>query len=102
MTVAYYISQLESLFNGQPWLDETFLKKTDKLSSTQAFQKPYPSVHSVAEILAHMIAWRQVLIEQLEGKYAYQIQMQSVQDWPPMQELQTLGWDALKQQLADN
>lgn len=102
MTIAYYRSLLESLFNGQPWLDETFLKKTHTLSSTQAFQRPYPSVHSVAEILSHMIAWRQVLIERLEGNYAYQIHMQSSQDWPSVQQLQVLGWDALLQQLADN
>ncbi len=102
MTIAYYSSQLESLFNGRPWLDETLLKKTHKLSSHQAFQRPYPSVHSVAEILAHMMAWRQVLINRLEGNYAYQIQMQSSQDWPSMQQLQALGWDALQQQLADN
>lgn len=102
MTVAYYTSQLESLFNGQPWLDETLLKKTNKLSSEQAFKRPYPSVHSVAEILAHMIAWREVLIKRLEGNYAYQVQMQSSQDWPSMQQLQILGWHALQQQLADN
>ncbi len=102
MTVAYYTSQLESLFNGQPWLDETLLKKTNKLSSKQAFKRPYPSVHSVAEILAHMIAWREVLIKRLEGNYAYQVQMQSSQDWPSMQQLQILGWHALQQQLADN
>ncbi len=102
MTVAYYTSQLENLFNGQPWLDETLLKKTNKLSSEQAFKRPYLSVHSVAEILAHMIAWREVLIRRLEGNYAYQVQMQSSQDWPSMQQLQILGWDALQQQLADN
>ncbi|OZI07998.1 hypothetical protein BWI93_11625 [Siphonobacter sp. BAB-5385] len=102
MMLAYYISQLESLFNGQPWLDETLLKKTGKLSSEQAFQRPYPHVHSVAEILAHLIAWRQVLIKRLEGNYAYQIQMQGSQDWPSLEQLRVSGWKALQEQLVSN
>lgn len=102
MTVAYYISQLESLFNGQPWLDETLLKKTGSLTSEQAFQRPYPPVHSAAEILAHLIAWRQVLIKRLEGNYDYQIQMQSAQDWPSLEQLQALGWNTLQQELISN
>lgn len=53
-----YIEQFTQLYDGDPWLDETFNKKLDDLDEEQAFTKAPGNNHSVAEVVSHLIEWR--------------------------------------------
>ena len=62
------IRQLEDAENGDLWLDENFEKKLAQVSGEQAFSRPLPELHSVAELLSHLIVWRRVNIRRMQAR----------------------------------
>jgi len=59
-----YIKQFIDLYNGEPWLDISFSSTLSKLEEEKAFKKPLKNTHSVAEIVSHIIAYRNFLLVQ--------------------------------------
>ncbi|WKN43403.1 DinB family protein [Tunicatimonas pelagia] len=94
-------NQFEAIYEGEPWLDETFAKKLNGLTETQAFTRPSSNLRSVAEIISHLIAWRNDVLHRLQGN-PRQVSMESSTNWPDREELQSVGWRTLKLQLAEN
>ncbi|MEM9672820.1 MAG: DinB family protein [Bacteroidota bacterium] len=95
------IDQFEALYQGEPWLDETFVKKLENLDESRAFTRPMPNVHSVGEIISHLVAWRNDIVHRLQGN-PRQLFMESPDNWTTNQELQSEGWKALKERFATN
>lgn len=52
------IRQLNELHDGSLWFDQSIKDKIDRLPSDLVFKRPVPLVHSVAEHVSHMLAWR--------------------------------------------
>lgn len=94
-------NQFESIYRGEPWLDETFAKKLGSLSETQAFARPLPMLHSVAEIISHLLVWRNEVIHRLQGNPA-QLSVNHPANWKDSEELKTEGWEILQQQFDDS
>jgi uncharacterized damage-inducible protein DinB len=91
------IRQLRELEEGSLWFDQSFKSKLDHLSTGVVFVQPVPGVHSVAEHVAHIIAWRKECIARFHGdKFDL---MNTPADWPSVAELRGTGWPALKDQL---
>ena len=84
-----YITQLNELFSGEPWIEETFEKKLRELTEEIAFKKPIEKIHSVAEILSHLIVWRREILGRIKEKHTAHLTMESENNWR--------GNEALKQ-----
>jgi uncharacterized damage-inducible protein DinB len=63
--IKHYINELENLYSGEPWLDVTLLSVLSKVNHDIAFKKP-GKIHSIAEIVCHIIEYRKFLISQFE------------------------------------
>ena len=95
-----YLRQLNLVYEGDPWIDETFAKKLNGLSEEDAFRQPGPRVHSVAEVLSHLIEWRKELIERFEtGRPAFPL-FDSERNWYSNEFLKERGWSQLKEDFA--
>ena len=91
-----YINQFNQLFNGDPWLDETFAKKLDSLTSEQAFIQAPGNNHSVAEVVSHVIEWRKEVIRRLaENSSERRLTGESGENWKSLEQLQRIGWQQL-------
>ncbi|MGD8779463.1 MAG: DinB family protein [Ignavibacteria bacterium] len=90
-----YIRQLEELYDGDNWTDETFMKKLGSLKKEKAFEQPVPGKHSVAEVLWHCIYWRKVLLKRMEGDFEFKKMTEKEQNFLPLEKLKEKGWDAL-------
>jgi hypothetical protein len=55
-----YIRQLKSIYNGRPWCGDSLLQKLEQIGAKEAFATPAPNAHSVAQLTAHITAWRRV------------------------------------------
>lgn len=97
-----YLRQLKSIYEEDPWIDESFAKKLKELSEEEAFRQPIPGVHSVAEVLSHLIEWRKELIYRFESGEAPRMFDHSENNWYGNEELSKKGWDNLKQQFEDS
>ncbi len=87
--------QLNDIMDQENWLDENFQKKIGELTEEQAFKRPLPELHSVAEIISHLLVWREESIRKLQGKEA-QLSMDSPENWRSNEELKAIGWNNLK------
>ncbi len=87
--------QLACNFEGDSWLDEYFIKKIQHVTEENAFIRPIPELHSVAELIGHLLIWRSEGIKKLQGQ-APTITSNSPENWRSNEELKEIGWQKLK------
>jgi uncharacterized damage-inducible protein DinB len=95
--IEHYIRLLNELQDGSLWFDQSFKDKLGNLSDDDAFKRPIPSVHSVAEHVSHMLEWRKECILRYKGGKTEL--MESPDDWKDNTALQKIGWTNLKNAL---
>lgn len=78
------------------WVGETFRDKIDKLSEMEAVTRPVPAVHTVAELVSHLLEWRKDNIRKLKGQHPRLRSMDAPENWIANSELETKGWEILK------
>lgn len=89
--------QLSAVHNGQIWAGSTFTKKLDAIAENQVFIRPIPSVHSIAEIMAHIISWRKDAILKIKtGKGELTDSHPEV--WPSNETLKAIGWGKIREE----
>lgn len=88
------IRQLMEVENGDLWLDENFEKKLQHVTESNAFVRPIAGLHSVAEILSHLIIWRRINIRRMNGEKV-DIPVTHPDNWKTNEELRHLGWEPI-------
>ena len=85
------LKQLDDFNNGNSWVTDKLGKIVFSYSSSVAFKKVDNHTHSVAEQLAHIIAWRNFVVQKLTGNDNFNIEDNSPADWPKPSEWNALG-----------
>lgn len=94
------VRQLIEIQDGSLWFDQCFKEKIDKLSDAEAFTRPIPQVHSVAEHISHILEWRKECLRRFKGQRTDL--MNSADDWKDDSELKKTGWSNLKNQFYES
>jgi uncharacterized damage-inducible protein DinB len=80
MSVSEDLQQnLQQVLSGNHWYGSPVYTIIGDVSFEAAFQKPLGSVHNIAGILLHIIAWTEEVIDRLNGMDA---QQPTSGDWP--------------------
>jgi uncharacterized damage-inducible protein DinB len=80
MTKSEQIKQnLEQVLWGEPWYGQPVYTIIDQVSFEAAYEKPPGSVHNIAGIVLHMLAWTEEVLDRLNGMAA---SIPSSGDWP--------------------
>jgi uncharacterized damage-inducible protein DinB len=80
MTKSEQIKQnLEQVLWGEPWYGRPVYAIIDQVSFEAAYEKPPGSVHNIAGIVLHMLAWTEEVLDRLNGMVA---NVPSSGDWP--------------------
>lgn len=95
------IRQLQDVQDQENWLDENFKNKIDKIPEEQAFKRPVPELHSVAELISHLLVWRKESIRKLKGEAA-KLTMDSPENRQTNDELKKMGWSKLKSEFYES
>lgn len=88
------IKQLEGFYNGQNWVADNLEKKIFYLTPIVAMKKVEGHSHSIAELVRHITAWRNFVVQKLTGNDGYDIEIDSA-DWP-----EPAGWDSTREEFA--
>ena len=88
------VRQLNEIQDGSLWFDQCFKEKTDQLTDAEAFTRPIPQVHSVAEHISHILEWRKECMLRFKGQRTDL--MNSADDWKDNDTLSKIGWTELK------
>ncbi len=99
--ISTIIAQFQNLHRGHNWFGQSYQTKLMDLDDQYYFVKPYPEVHSVAELIAHGTAWREdATVKIRTGKG--ELTEASDDDWPDLERLKEKGWDAIYEEYVDS
>ena len=93
--INHYVQELKKTIEGENWVEENFRKKLDNLEEKKVFIRPIPAVHSVAELVSHIVVWKQEVLNRLH-KNECRLSVESPENWKSNDELRLQGWDRLK------
>lgn len=82
MDVSQYLNESKNVLHGDPWYGESVLRTLKNLSIDQINRNPIYGVHTIGQIVKHMLNWRTLAINKLLGK-DFDIKMDSKEDWDP-------------------
>ncbi len=103
LRIKSYINQFSLVFNGNPWLDESFAKKLDGLSEAEAFTQSPGHNHSIAEVVSHLIEWRKEIIRRLVDNLSdRRLTDESPDNWKPLAQLREESWQKLYSDLKQS
>lgn len=94
--LSHLIDNFRAFYEGDPWFGNSMLTVLEPVTARQARTRPLPNVHSIAELVWHMIYWRTSLIKKLEGDFAYKASMEDENNWRPLDSLRKITWEELK------
>jgi len=100
--VNQYIDQFTAIYDGQPWYGNSLCQILEKVTPLKGFWQPARDAHSIAQLVSHMIYWRQSLIKRLKGDLTYKSSMQSDENWKSNEQLKKQGWKSLMNSLAES
>lgn len=82
MTTSEKLSnELQKVLSGDPWYGKPVYSIIGEVIFEVAFEKQSHAVHNIAEIVLHMLAWTEEVIDRMNGMAAG---MPSSGDWPPV------------------
>ena len=96
-----FVRQLKDIQDEENWLDENFKNKIDKISEEQAFKRPIEKIYSVAELVSHILVWRNESIRKLKGMKK-NLTIDSPENWQTNDQLKEMGWKKLKTALYES
>lgn len=97
MTIKEIIGLIEEAYESNPWHGFGLLTSLSMLSAEQWHQ---PVRHrTVADLVGHLIAWRNFAIARLDDRTDFPIEMHTESDWP---DCSGLSRETLLQQLDDS
>lgn len=92
----HFAEQLAEIHHGKLWMGDTFARKLATLTEEEAFVRPLPALHSAAELIAHLTAWRKDAILKITTGTG-QLTEDSQENWPDNDTLAKVGWPQLLQ-----
>jgi DinB superfamily len=95
------INNLSETYNGMPWHGNSLKELLRDVNTNMAFYRPFEKKHNIAELVAHILIWRQYALEILNGNYDFNIDIGSLADFPEVLESDKV-WQELLTQLDEN
>lgn len=93
--ISWLAKQLQITHSGSPWTDNSFKTAIAGISARLAFKKPPGDRNSIAEIVRHMIAWKEFLVRKLEGDSDYDLAQKDSFDMQPYKAMNETAWKRL-------
>ena len=98
-----YISEFETIYNGEPWYGKSLMAIINDADPKDVFKKEKPTAHSAYEIVHHLYAWRDLLVKRLNGDIKSSIESNSKEDWAPLpKDKNAFAWQTLIKNLEQN
>jgi len=99
--IRHIIRQLLEVQSGKLWMGDNFEKKINAITDEEAFLRPLPQLHSAAELIAHLTAWRNDTILKIKNARG-ELTDNGENNWPDNDILKKIGWAVLIQSYRDS
>lgn len=91
MLLHFIIKQFVEIQSGKLWVGSNYSRKLEGINAENAFVRPHPHLHSVAEIINHLTVWRKDAISKI-GLGKGLLLDDSPTNWLSNEELKQKGW----------
>lgn len=95
------LNELKTIFDGEPWYGNSIMKTIDEIGE-ENINNIFENSGSIAQIVAHILAWRNFTLEMLKGNFSYKIEINSTLDWDKKKIYNTAEWKQLISLLKQN
>lgn len=95
------INNLIETYDGMPWHGNSLKELLRGIDAKMAFHRPFDNGHTIAELVAHILVWRQFVVEILNRNYDFSVDIGSLSDFPTLNESDKV-WQELLTQLDEN
>src|SRR5262245_42903218 len=92
-------SQLKRAYQGEAWHGPSLRELLEGVTAEQAAAKPFPKIHSIWELVNHIITWEEIARRRLEGDPVSQIPDEY--NFPPVTDTGEAAWQAALNKLGD-
>jgi uncharacterized damage-inducible protein DinB len=99
--ISRIVRSINANYNGTPWFGESILDKLEEVDAKMANEIPEKLSHSIVEIMAHMMAWRQFTIEKLNGNIDFEV-WETELDWVKFNDFDEDKWTEFKESFENN
>ena len=96
------INKYESIYNGKPWYGDSIMKILKNVNPQIVFNKVDEKSHSIAELAAHMIGWREIVYSQMQGKTKSRLTQKETFNWKRFDKNEKTVWKNLLKRLDKN
>ena len=73
--------QMQLAFDDEPWYGPSLNFLLDDIPKRRIHERPIPGGHSIAELMAHMAHWKEVVLRRLDGD---PVTDANASDWPAL------------------
>lgn len=92
--IEHIIQQLLENQAGKAWIGPTFKSRLQVINEDNAFIRPLPGLHSVAEIISHLTTWQKETILKIKtGKGSLTDDCE--ENWYSNEKLRDKGWERI-------
>ena len=95
------IDNLIETYGGMPWHGNSLKELLKGVDARMAFYHHFENTHTIAELVAHVLVWRQLVVEILNENYDFSVDIGTSADFPLLNETDKV-WQELLTQLAEN
>jgi hypothetical protein len=95
------LNNLAETYEGMPWHGNSLKELLKDVDVKIAFYRPFEGKHNIAELVAHILVWRQFAIEMLNKNYTFKIDIGTLADFPEVVESEKV-WRELLLLLDEN
>ena len=96
------IRKYEKIYNKAPWYGESIIKILNNVDPKVVFSKANDRSHSIAELVAHMISWRDIIFNQINGNKESRITQKETFNWERFDKNEKTAWKSLLKELDKN
>ncbi len=97
-----FIRKYEKVYSGGPWYGDPITKIMKEIYPQAAFIKAGDKTHTIAELTAHIIGWREFALSRLEGNNYFKISQKETFNWKRFDKNEKTAWKSLLKELDKN
>jgi uncharacterized damage-inducible protein DinB len=94
--------KIEKVYNGNPWYGNSIKSVLNDIDPKIAFTKAARNVHTIAELVVHIIAWREFVISKIKSDNDFKITQKLSFDWKRIDRNEKTAWKSLLNALEKN
>ncbi|UWX55426.1 DinB family protein [Maribacter litopenaei] len=94
----HIIQNIKTCFDGKPWYGVSIMNKLKEIPWNLVNEQKY-GAKSIAVLVKHIINWRIFVLKKLEGDEAYDLIIDSIEDWTPLFIKNREEWEVLLEEL---